>query len=174
MPQRVISELEEHMQTETLSAMELQYQVEQLLTRYVQCIDDDRLEAWPDLFVEDCSYRIIPRENADRGMSIGIMDCDSRGMLHDRVVSLRNANIYPEHFYRHLVSSVHIAGTDNGEISVQSNYAVLQTRNDGNTKLYSAGRYMDRIVAVGDALRFKEKLVILDTYRIDTLLARPL
>lgn len=162
------------MQLEKLSAVELQFEVERLLSRYVECIDDDRLEEWPDLFTEDAKYRVVPRENADRGLPIAVMDCDSRGMLLDRIVSLRNANIYPEHFYRHLFSSVHVKGIDEGELVVQSNYVVLQTRNDGVTKVYNAGKYLDRIVVVAGELRFKEKLVIFDTNSIDTLMVRPI
>jgi anthranilate 1,2-dioxygenase small subunit len=34
--------------------IELKSEVEQLLNSYVQCIDDDDLEHWPDFFTEDC------------------------------------------------------------------------------------------------------------------------
>jgi anthranilate 1,2-dioxygenase small subunit len=165
---------ENTMQLEKLSAVERQFEVERLLSRYAECIDDDRLEEWPELFTEDAIYRVVPRENADRGLPVAVMDCDSRGMLVDRVVSLRNANIYPEHFYRHLVSSVHVKGVEDGQLVVQSNYVVLQTRNDGETKVYNAGKYLDRIVVEAGELRFKEKLVIFDTYSIGTLMARPI
>ena len=39
--------------------MELQYHVEQLQGRYVECIDDNRLEEWPEFFMENCVYEII-------------------------------------------------------------------------------------------------------------------
>lgn len=162
------------MQVEKLTGVELQYEVERLLARYVECIDDDRLEEWPDFFVDACSYKVIPRENEDRGLPIAVIDCDSRGMLLDRIVSLRNANVYPEHVYRHVVSNVHVKGIESGEVVVQSNYAVLQTRNDGVTKIYNAGRYLDRIVVVDGGLRFKQKRVVFDTNRIDTLMVRPI
>jgi anthranilate 1,2-dioxygenase small subunit len=162
------------MQLEKLSDVELQFKVEQLLSRYVECIDDDRLEEWPDFFTEDAIYRVIPRENADRNLPLAVIDCDSHGMLVDRIVSMRNANIYPEHFYRHLVSSVHVKGIEEGEIVVQSNYAVFQTRNDGVTKVYNVGKYLDRIVVVAGELKFKQKLVIFDSYSIDTLMVRPI
>jgi len=76
-----------------LAPADLHYQVNKLLSDYVECIDDDRLEDWPDLFVEDCLYQVIARENADRGLPTSAMYCDSRGMLRDRVVALRHANI---------------------------------------------------------------------------------
>jgi hypothetical protein len=65
-----------------------------LQAEYAGLIDDDRLEDWPQLFVEDCVYKVISRENADRGMDIATIYCSSRAMLVDRVVSLRQANIF--------------------------------------------------------------------------------
>ena len=40
---------------------------------YADCIDDDRLEEWPDFFVEDCRYLITSRESHDAGYKHGIM-----------------------------------------------------------------------------------------------------
>ena len=34
--------------------------------RYARLLDEDRLEEWPDLFVERGGYKVIPRENLDR------------------------------------------------------------------------------------------------------------
>ena len=64
----------------------------------------DRLEEWPDFFVEQCRYLITSRASYEAGLphrrsSIAA----SRGMLMDRVTALRQANIYEPHRYRHLV-----------------------------------------------------------------------
>ncbi|MBC7161108.1 MAG: aromatic-ring-hydroxylating dioxygenase subunit beta [Immundisolibacter sp.] len=157
-----------------LTPVDLHYQVGKLLSDYVECIDDDRLEEWPDLFVEDCLYQVIARENADRGLPTSAMYCDSRGMLRDRVVALRHANIYAKHYYRHVLSNVNVKGVQDGEVLVQSNYVVLQTLVEGDTKVFNAGKYLDRIVATPDGLRFKRKVVVFDTYRIPNLLVTPL
>ncbi|MFP5464604.1 MAG: aromatic-ring-hydroxylating dioxygenase subunit beta [Gammaproteobacteria bacterium] len=157
-----------------LVPVDLHYQVNKLLSDYVECIDDDRLEEWPQLFVEDCLYQVIARENADRGLPTSAMYCDSRGMLRDRVVALRHANIYAKHYYRHVLSNVNVKGVQDGEVVVQSNYVVLQTLVEGDTKVFNAGKYLDRIVATPDGLRFKRKVVVFDTYRIPNLLVTPL
>lgn len=65
-------------------------------------------------------------------------------------------------------------GTDKGIIRAQSNYAVLQTRTDGETYIYNAGRYLDEIVRVANRLLFKKKLCIFDTHRIATLMVAPI
>jgi anthranilate 1,2-dioxygenase small subunit len=149
-------------------------EVEDLIHAYVQCIDDDRLEEWPDFFTDDCLYKVIPRENADLGLPVAVMFCDSKGMLRDRIVALRKANIYAPHFYRHLVSNTRILGEQGGVITAQTNYGVFQTLLDGETRVYNTGKYVDKIVRVNGQLRFKEKLCVFDTYRIQTLMVTPL
>ena len=157
-----------------LTFMELQYHVEQLQGRYVECIDDDKLEDWPEFFTEDCIYKIISRENHDRNLPAAAIYCDSKGMLEDRIVSLRNANVFAEHNYRHIISNILINGLNGGVISVQSNYLVLQTKTDGATEIYNAGKYVDSIVVEGDILKFKEKIAIFDTHQIKSLLVTPI
>ena len=40
--------------------------------------------------------------------------------------------------------------------------------------LFATGRYVDTMVDEGGALRFRERLVVCDSSRVDTLLAIPL
>jgi hypothetical protein len=59
----------------TIQKMMLWYDLHRLQEHYVSIIDTDRLEEWPDLFTEDCIYEIVPKENADLGLPVGIMHC---------------------------------------------------------------------------------------------------
>eukprot|EP01042_Synura_sphagnicola_P017101 gene17101-21617_t len=86
--------------------MTLWFELHQLQEGYSHALDNDRLEDWPEFFTDDCLYEIIPRENADAGLPIGIIYCDSKNMLRDRVLSLRHANIYEAHTYRHMTSGL--------------------------------------------------------------------
>ena len=45
---------------------------------------------------------------------------------------------------------------------------------DGEQSLFAAGRYLDRIDVAAEPYRFIERLVILDSQKIDTLLVIPL
>lgn len=141
---------------------------------YARCIADDRLELWPEFFVEDCLYQVLPRENRDRGLPLAVMLCDSKGMLKDRIRSLREANIYNIHYPLHQISNIEILDRDGGMFTVRANYAVYQTTQEGETSVYSVGRYHDRIVFEAGEPRFKEKIVVLDSYNIPNLLAVPL
>ena len=141
---------------------------------YGLCLDDDRLEQWPELFVESCLYQIISRENVSNGLPAAVMYCDSRAMLIDRVVALRKANVFPEHFNRHLIGRAVITGFEGDEVSAEASYVVFQTRNDGETRIYNAGKYVDRFDLGGGHVRLKSRTCIYDTLRIATLLATPI
>jgi anthranilate 1,2-dioxygenase small subunit len=141
---------------------------------YAHCIDDDRLELWPDFFTEDCEYRIIPRENVDLGLPASIVFCDNRGMLLDRVVALRKANIYPAHYSRHVLGSPVLLEGEGEDIRSQTSYLLMQTRMDGETRLFSVGKYVDSMVRVNAVLRLKSRSVVFDTHRIETLLVTPI
>jgi anthranilate 1,2-dioxygenase small subunit len=161
-----------------MNSREIRDAIEELLYAYVHCIDDDRLEEWPEFFTERCVYKVIPRENTDQNLPIALMYCDSRGMLQDRVVAHRAANLYAPHYYRHLLSAIRILGQERGEIIAQTNYTVFRTMADpihyGETEIYSVGKYVDKIVFEQDKARFQEKIVIVDTCKIQSLLVTPL
>ena len=49
-----------------LGARDLRAELEELYAAYTGCLDEERFEEWPDFFVDDCIYKIIPRENFER------------------------------------------------------------------------------------------------------------
>lgn len=148
--------------------------IDTLFGDYVAAIDDGRLEDWPQLFVEDCHYRVTSRDNYQQGLPHGSIYAASRGMLIDRVSALREANIYEEQTYRHIVGSVHILEAGEQEARVQSNFLVVRTMHDGDMQLFATGSYLDRIDLSGEAARFIERVVVCDSQKVDTLLALPL
>jgi len=154
--------------------VELQLTVENLLARYVHAIDDDRLEEWPDFFVEQGRYRITTAENFERKLPLPIVYADSRAMLRDRVSALRHANIYEAQRYRHTVSSTLIERIDAHSARATSNFQVVRIMHTGESLLFASGRYLDRIRLEGKDPRFEEKIVVLDSRSVDTLLAIPL
>ena len=92
----------------------------------------------------------------------------------DRVAALRDANIYEPQSYRHILSLVRVLAEDSAVIQVETNFLVVRTMHSGDQMLYASGRYLDRIVRTDSGPRFAEKLVLLDSEKIDTLLAIPL
>jgi anthranilate 1,2-dioxygenase small subunit len=145
-----------------------------LMNDYCELIDSDRLEEWLDLFTEDASYTVIPRENVEQNLPAAIILCPNKNVLRDRISSLRNANEFNLHYDRHLVGSIRVKPHIENVWLVEANYAVFQTTLEGQSKLFSVGRYRDKIRFDGGNLRFCEKYVVVDTFSIPTLLATPL
>jgi anthranilate 1,2-dioxygenase small subunit len=152
----------------------LRHGIHELIAEYADCIDEDRLEAWPDLFADPCRYLVTSRANHEAGLPQGIMYAASRGMLLDRVFSLRRANIFEPHRYRHVVAPIRIKGVQDGVAVVHSQFIAARIMHDGVTSLFATGRYLDRIDIAAVPFRFRERIVVLDSDKIDTLLAIPL
>ena len=144
------------------------------LNEYIHCIDDDRLEDWPAFFEDACVYKIIPRENTERNLPIALVYCDNKGMLIDRVVSLRKANVYNLHYDRHIVSNVLVGEGGDGSWTLKANYIVYQTDLEGESMLFSTGKYDAVVVENGDGHKFREMVVTVDTYAVPNLISTPL
>jgi 3-phenylpropionate/cinnamic acid dioxygenase small subunit len=156
--------------------IELQLTVENLLARYAHAIDDDRLETWPDFFVEDACYRITTADNHERGLPLSLIYADSRAMLRDRVSALRHANVYEAQRYRHSISSVLVDRIDARTARAVSAFQVVRIMHSGETLLFASGRCLDRIQLAGEQglAQFEERIVVIDSRRVDTLMAIPL
>ena len=150
-------------------------QVQDLQARYIQALDDDRLEDWPDFFTDKCRYLVTTADNVAQGMPLGMIYATSRAMLRDRVRSLRDANVYEAQRYRHMIAPPVIERGEGGLVHAQTGFMVVRIMHTGETMMFVTGRYDDRIVLDGpDAPRFVEKMVVLDSRPIDTLLAIPI
>ena len=156
-----------------MTDMETEYRITRLNNEYVQCIDEDRLEEWPGFFVEDSKYVIFPRENYEAGLEGYWMYCASGAMMRDRVKALREVNVYNIHYDRHLLSNVVVQGEEDGVYDVRANYAVVQTDVEGRCHMFSTGQYRDKVVQENGGFKFKEKIVIVDSFNIDRPLAIP-
>ena len=142
-----------------------------LLAEYGSLIDIAKFDEWLDLFAEECRYRIVPRENFDRGLPAALVFCDSRAMLEDRIRALREANKYNIHTDRHIIGLPRIF--DDG-IRVEAPFAVYQTDQEGETRLFATGLYRNRLESSGQRFKIRDKLVLLDTFAVPSLLATPL
>jgi len=145
-----------------------------LYSDYAACLDDRRFEEWPGFFCEICHYEVQSRENRDLGLPGALIFCDSRGAVEDRVAVLRDTLTYPFLHIRHLIANVRIRAAADGAFAAVASYLVLHSTEEGETRIYSTGRYEDEIVFEADGPRFRKKIVVADTFAIDNLLAVPL
>src|SRR2546421_4579507 len=132
----------------------LQIKIQDLNARYVQAIDDDKLESWPDFFTEQGRYRITTAENYRRDLPLGMMYATSRAMLRDRVRALREANVYEAQRYRHVLGPSRVEQAEAGGVGARTNFMVARVMHTGDTALFATGRYLDRVVLAGGAPLF--------------------
>lgn len=157
-----------------MSRMPLAEAAEDLMARYADCIDDGRFEDWLELFTEDASYKVVARDNHERGMPAAMVLCTNKNMIRDRIAALLGATKYNFHYDRHVVGQVRLRPRTESEWDLGASYAVFQTTHEGRSSLFSVGRYDDRVRMQDGKLLFCEKKVVVDTFAIPGLLATPL
>jgi 3-phenylpropionate/cinnamic acid dioxygenase small subunit len=155
-------------------ALETTEQIADFLERYCHVLDDGRVDEWSAFFQDDAVYQITTRQNVLAKRPIGIVLCEGRGMLDDRIKALKHANIFEEHVYRHIVGRPLIESLANGRHAVHSSFAVYRTMYTGEIDIFATGVYADIVVTSSGGPRFAERRVILDSRSIDTLMVYPL
>ncbi|MFD0391663.1 aromatic-ring-hydroxylating dioxygenase subunit beta [Tistrella bauzanensis] len=100
--------------TDAAPAVDMRARVRDLYDAYYDTLDDVRLADWPDFFTVDCLYRVIPRENAERGYTLCTMQAESRGMLQDRVTGLTTTQMYAPRYYRRFPGPIRMTVDDRG------------------------------------------------------------
>jgi 3-phenylpropionate/cinnamic acid dioxygenase small subunit len=149
-------------------------ELEDLYAEYVAALDEERFEDWVELFTDDCLYRIVPRENAERGLPVAVMHCEDKGYLRDRVVAIRKTGVYAPRYIRRMVSNIRLLGWQDDLLRVRARYAAFETLQDELTRVFSVGEHRDRVAVIDGHLRFREKLVIFDSELIPNSLIYPL
>jgi anthranilate 1,2-dioxygenase small subunit len=149
--------------------------IENLVFEWARAIDEDRVEAIADLMTPNARYTVTSRFNHDRNLPMAVIDCHSAAQLRDRIKSMRIANIYEPHHYRHMLSGVQIIGEEGGDLLVRSNFMVVRTMEmDGNMMIYATGQCQDVVAITADGPRFKRRKFIYDSRVIETLMVIPL
>jgi anthranilate 1,2-dioxygenase small subunit len=157
-----------------VSEAEIEREIVALNYRYARCLDENRLDEWPEFFTEEGRYLIQPRDNLDQGLEGYWLYFENKRMLRDRVVSLKDVNIYKINYERRLVTNVEVTGRDGDGWLARANYLVMHTDNEGRSSVFSVGEYRDRIVKSEGTLRFRERLVIADTFVVPSHLSMPI
>jgi 3-phenylpropionate/cinnamic acid dioxygenase small subunit len=118
-----------------MDSIALKMRIENFVLRSALVIDDGLLDEWLDCFEDSSRYIVIPRENRIRGLPGGLMHCENKARLADRITSLRHANKVNPHFDRHIMGGALITSVDNDVVAAQSNFLVVQTDLSGSSKL---------------------------------------
>lgn len=141
---------------------------------YIRCIDTGALESWPDFFLDDCLYKVTSAENHKAGLAAGVIYADSKAMLSDRILALRQANVYEKQNYRHIVGLPNVLENGGDTAECETPFIVVRIMHDGQTDVFATGVYLDTIRDAGGQLKFAQRVVVCDSSRFDTLVALPL
>jgi 3-phenylpropionate/cinnamic acid dioxygenase small subunit len=102
-----------------------------------------------------------------------VIYCESRDMLVDRVVALRETALYAPRSVRRITSSVCVRAIEADGLRMTADFALFQTTPDRPSELLLCGRCQDRVVDDGGVLRFAERLCIYDSTIVPTSLVYP-
>lgn len=157
-----------------LNAGGLRLELEELYAAYTACLDEERFEEWPAFFTDPCLYKIVPRENFERGLPLATWLCESKGYLVDRVTAIRKTAVYAPRYVRRMVTGIRVLGRTDGVLEVRANYLALETLQDELTRVFNAGHYRDKLVVEDDKLKFREKICVFDSLLVPNSLIYPL
>ena len=145
-----------------------------LFADYAWLLDSERYDDWLELFAEQATYQIVPRENVELGLPASLMLCKNKDMLRDRITTLLEVNEYDIYSARHIIGLPRFDEPAGDIVSVETPFAVYHTDQEGVSRLFGVGEYRSRLVCSGSRLLFEANIVQLDTFSVPTLLADPL
>ena len=146
----------------------------QLHADYAFAVDSGDWDLWPEFFVDACSYRLVPRENHERGFPLATLSFESKGMLRDRVYGIRETLFHDPYYQRHVVGAPLIRDAGIDRIACEANYAVFRTKLDEASTVFNVGRYLDVVVRTPAGLKFESRLVVYDSEMIPNSIIYPI
>jgi len=150
------------------------FELGQLYASYAHAVSSGNWDLWPEFFTEDCSYRLQPRENHERGFPLCTLSFESKGMLKDRVYGIRETLFHDPYYQRHVVGAPVVHNAEADRFECEANYAVFRTKLSELSTVFSVGRYIDVVVRTAQGLKFESRQVIYDSEMIPNSIIYPL
>ena len=150
------------------------FELAQLQARYAAAVDSADWAAWCELFTDDCVYRVVPRENHERGLPLATMSFESKGMLKDRAYAIRETLFHDPYYQRHVIGIPLVRRVAVGRIECETNYAVYRTKLSELTIVFNVGRYLDTVVATPQGWKFASRVCVYDSEMIPNSIIYPI
>jgi salicylate 5-hydroxylase small subunit len=145
-----------------------------LNAEYVSVVDSLKWDQWPDFFVDDCEYKIQPRENYDRGFKLATLRFISKAMLKDRAYAISETLFHDPYYQRHVIGVPLILSVGSEHIDTETNYAIFRTKHNGPSTVFNVGKYIDRVVFEGSAMKLKRRICVFDSEMVPNSLIYPI
>lgn len=136
-------------------------------------LDNDQVERFPDFFIDDCSYQVVSRENFAESLPQATIYCDGIGMVRDRVIALRQTQVYEPRSWRHFISGVRVMAVVDRQLHVSANFLITEAMSDQDPTLFMAGQYLGILVRVEGVLKFRQHLAVYDNHHVRRSLIVP-
>jgi len=149
--------------------------INELLARYGAALDEARYGDWLDLFDDDSTYLLQPRENFDQNLPLATMRMESKGMMADRVYGIENTLFHQPYYQRHVIGmclatdppvalpgQIESPDADPGP-GAQASYAVYRTKAQERTEVFNTGCYRMQLVERGNQLLIRRMHVVFDS-----------
>ena len=150
------------------------FELTQLYADYAAAVSSGQWELWPEFFTEECSYRLQPRENFERGFPLATLSFESKGMLKDRVYGIRETLFHDPYYQRHVVGAPRVRQVDGERIHAEANYAVFRTKLSELTTVFNVGRYIDTVMRTPQGLKFESRLCVYDSEMVPNSIIYPI
>ncbi len=151
----------------------LEGQIRRLYEEVAELLDEDNVERFPDYFTENCVYQVVSRENYNEGLPQATIYCDGLAMVKDRVVALRETQVYVPRIWRHFISGVRVTAIEGNDIHARANFMITEAMSDENPTLFLVGQYLDVLVREGAEFKFKQRLAVFDNHYVTRSLIVP-
>ncbi|MFY9184342.1 MAG: aromatic-ring-hydroxylating dioxygenase subunit beta [Limnohabitans sp.] len=162
------------MSTIPMVSFETHMALSRLYADYALAVDSGQWDLWPEFFTEQCVYKLIPRENHERGFPLCTLSFTSKGMLKDRVYGIQETLYHDPYYQRHVVGAPVVRKVEDGRIHAEANYAVFRTKLDKESTVFNVGRYIDTLVQTPEGLKFAERLCVYDSEMIPNAIIYPI
>ena len=146
----------------------------QLYAQYASTLDAGDFDGWCEFFTDDCSYRLVPRENHERGLPLATLSFESKGMLKDRAYAVRETLFHDPYYQRHVVGVPRLLRVEANRFECEANYAVFRTKLSELTTVFNVGRTLDRIVRTAEGLKFASRVCIYDSEMVPNSIIYPI
>jgi salicylate 5-hydroxylase small subunit len=154
--------------------LQLRQDIADLYAAYAACLDDGRYDEWPDFFTEDAWYRVVPRENYERGLPLSTMSLKGRAMMKDRIYGVTNTIFHAPYYQRHVIGLPLVTADGDKLFSVKASYCVFRTKRDCTPETFNVGQYVDIIENADGVLKFTQKFCVFDNDLIPNSLIYPI
>ena len=153
---------------------DIYFQLTQFNARYAAVINNQDWDKWPEFFVDDCQYKVQPRENFERGFPLCTLNFISKGMLKDRVYGIKETLFHDPYYQRHVIGTPLILNHDSDVIEAETNYAVFRTKASQETTVFNVGRYIDTLKMTSQGIKIVSRNCVYDSEMIPNSLIYPI